>query len=284
MFYLILVALTVFLVVAEGVGINPLTFWNLLPLAIAFIIYLFSKRRGKSLFGAYGFLLGSMLLSGFIHLAWMTDWNGTMSGLSTSALIFLFLPIDSVVAGLKKITYDPKTYGRTLKAIVGNPTMIADVRQHALNRLNSCNYRIVDYPFTKCVTNSFDFQGNKVTQKKKRRSGSLCYSHYMQKKWEEAFDSRLEEANRGKAYAQYNLAHLYRLGNGTNKNQTKAVEYYKLATDQDYGEAQFSLGIMYFQGAGIAKDMEKARYWWERSETSGIASGRVKKALNRIPR
>lgn len=472
MFYLIIASLAVFLVVAEGVGINLFTVWNLLPLAIAVVVYLLARKRGKSLFGAYGFLLGSMLVSGLTHLAWMTDWNGTMSGSSTSALIFLFIPIYSVIAGLigwlagigigyrrtrpyvlsalmlcigfigyqmatqirlepkiarisqmkdaelaallesdpdrenryvlgavasnpnasaatlmkivsiddsslheeyscrgivdlcganknsravmvqlayhpnldaealpvlskspnatvlvgvarrhvasaevlesiyqrrdaskqgietalaanentpssiiKKLTYDPKAYGRTLKAIVGNSTVTGDVRQHALDRLNNCNYEIVDYPFTKCTPNAAAAKSNdKVVSKKRTRSGPTCYSHYRSKQFQKAFDSCLEEADQGKAYAQYNLAHLYRLGNGTDQDQSKAVEYYQLAADQDYGEAQFSLGIMYFQGAGIAKDMKKARYWWERSEKNGIASARVKKALDRIPR
>jgi len=41
---------------------------------------------------------------------------------------------------------------------------------------------------------------------------------------------------------------------------------------------------MYFQGAGTAVDMEKARYWWEQSKTNGISSARVEDALRRIPK
>ena len=41
---------------------------------------------------------------------------------------------------------------------------------------------------------------------------------------------------------------------------------------------------MYFQGSGAEVDMEKARYWWEISESNGISPARVKKALKRIPK
>ena len=110
-----------------------------------------------------------------------------------------------------------------------------------------------------------------------------CYYDYKKEQFKQAFESCLAEASQGKAYAQYNLAHLYRTGKAGIQDKTKAVEYYKLAAEQDYGEAQFSLGIMFFQGAGTAVDMEKARYWWIKSESNGISSTRVKKAIKRIP-
>lgn len=120
------------------------------------------------------------------------------------------------------------------------------------------------------------------SEEKQSNKKSNCYYDYKGQQYKKAFDSCLAEASKGKAYAQYNLAHLYRTGKAGIQDKKKAVEYYKLAAEQDYGEAQFSLGIMYFQGSGTAVDMDKARYWWEKSETNGIASVRVKKALNRI--
>lgn len=111
-----------------------------------------------------------------------------------------------------------------------------------------------------------------------------CYCYQKKKQYKKALDSCMDEASRGYAGAQYDVAQLYRTGKAGIQDKTKAVEYYKLAAEQDFGEAQFSLGIMYFQGSGTAVDMEKARYWWEKSENNGIASTRVNKALNRIPK
>ena len=474
LFYLILIILGSFLIFSEGVSINIFTAWNLTPLIVSFALYSYAKKKGKHLFGAYGFLIGSMLVSGYIHLAWMFDWGGTATGSSTSALIFIFIPVYSVIAGLmglavgiglhhrvsrpyvalavilsiffvayqlisavklaptiteitqmddaqlsslldndpnrnnryvlgaiasnksasattlariaaledsslhesygchgivdlcggntngravmvkvayhrnlsadtlprlaqssngyvleavaknpestravlqdiyqrrdqyqgmtqrietslayneatpqfilRELSYDSQAYGRTLKGIVHNASATEDIKKHVMGRIDRCEYEIVDYPFTKCVPNATDWEsGNKASEKKKKNNVSKCYYYYKNKQYKKAFDSCTDEANIGKAHAQYNLAHLYRTGKAGIQDKEKAVEYYQLAAEQGYGEAQFSLGIMYFQGSGTAVDMEKARYWWEKSETNGISSTRVKKALKRIP-
>ena len=113
---------------------------------------------------------------------------------------------------------------------------------------------------------------------------SNCYYDYKRKHYKKAFNSCLDEASHGDPGAQFNMGHLYRTGKAGTKDKKKAVEYYQLAADQDYGEAQFSLGIMHYQGSGTAVDMEKARYWWEKAESNGISPVRVQKALKRMPK
>ncbi len=98
-FYITLIILAIFVYVSEGVSFNAFTAWNMLPLIISYFLYLAPTKKGTSLYGAYGFLIGSMLLSGYIHMAWLFDWGGTKTGSSTSGLIFIFIPIYSLVSG-----------------------------------------------------------------------------------------------------------------------------------------------------------------------------------------
>ncbi len=100
-FIIILVALGVFIYVAEGVLINPFAVWNALPLFVSYALYKSGKSAGKRarVWGAVGFLAGSMALSGYVHLAWMFDWGEIKTGSSTAGLIFIFIPIYAVIAG-----------------------------------------------------------------------------------------------------------------------------------------------------------------------------------------
>lgn len=93
LFYIILLTLACFIYFTEGVAFNIFTAWNMLPLFISFLIY----RFGSS-YSAYSFLLGSMTLSGYLHLAWMFGW-GDINSASTSALIFVVIPVFSLIAG-----------------------------------------------------------------------------------------------------------------------------------------------------------------------------------------
>ena len=98
-FYITLIVLAIFVFVSEGVAFNVFTVWNMLPLIISFVLYVNATTKGSTPYGAYGFLIGSMLLSSLIHLAWFFDWGETKTGSSTSALIFIFIPIYSLIPG-----------------------------------------------------------------------------------------------------------------------------------------------------------------------------------------
>lgn len=90
---------TILIWVSEGMAFDVFVAWNLLPVIGALFIYSYAKIRGNVLYGAYGFLIGSMLLSGYVHLAWLFDWGGMKSGSSTAGLVFIFTPVYSLVAG-----------------------------------------------------------------------------------------------------------------------------------------------------------------------------------------
>ena len=82
--------------------LNPFIVWTSLPLYISyfFINAAIKHESKKKLFAAYGFMTVSIIFSIFYHITWYIDWQQTRTGGSTSALIFVWLPIYSVVLGL----------------------------------------------------------------------------------------------------------------------------------------------------------------------------------------
>ncbi|NRB11253.1 MAG: sel1 repeat family protein [Rickettsiaceae bacterium] len=55
--------------------------------------------------------------------------------------------------------------------------------------------------------------------------------------------------------AQYNLAVMYKNGDGVKKDLKKAAELYQKSADQGDASAQNSLAVMYKNGEGVEKDL-----------------------------
>ena len=77
------------------------------------------------------------------------------------------------------------------------------------------------------------------------------------------FKRGVDEAAKGIADAQYNLAVLYHHGQGIPRNFPQAIRYYKLAAEQSYAEAQFNLGLMCEKGQGASEDYAQALIWYK---------------------
>ncbi|MEG9138232.1 tetratricopeptide repeat protein, partial [Acinetobacter baumannii] len=58
--------------------------------------------------------------------------------------------------------------------------------------------------------------------------------------------------------AQYNLGLMYDNGYYVNKDRSKALEFYKLSSDQGYAKAQYNLANIYSDGSLVKQDNEKA--------------------------
>jgi TPR repeat protein len=58
--------------------------------------------------------------------------------------------------------------------------------------------------------------------------------------------------------AMYNLALLYRDGQGVEQSVEKEIELYTLAAEQGYAKALFNLGCIYRDGQGVVQSFEKA--------------------------
>lgn len=100
-FILILTINALILYALEGVLLNPLIIWVLLPIYIGYMIVIkaWKIKSRKKLWEGYNFLIASIGFSYFYHLSWFFDWGGARTGGSTAALIFLWGPIWAVLLG-----------------------------------------------------------------------------------------------------------------------------------------------------------------------------------------
>ena len=87
-----------FLAYVEGF-LNPFWLWNSLPFGLGLGLLDRAKKNEKSPLPAVGFSIGAGVLSLFVHWAWLFDWREMATGGSTSGLIFLFLPLYSLIPG-----------------------------------------------------------------------------------------------------------------------------------------------------------------------------------------
>src|SRR6266498_2609460 len=80
--------------------------------------------------------------------------------------------------------------------------------------------------------------------------------------------------------AQFNLAILYENGEGVEKNLEKAFEWYQKAADNGDIEAQFHLANSYYFGKGTEKNLEKAFYWYQKAAENGDINAQINLALS----
>jgi TonB family protein len=80
-------------------------------------------------------------------------------------------------------------------------------------------------------------------------------------------------AEQGNVTAQYSLGLFYRNGTGVARDDVQAVMWFRKAAEQGNADAQNNLGMMYLDGRGVAKDFPQATLWFERSALIGSAFG-----------
>ena len=79
------------------------------------------------------------------------------------------------------------------------------------------------------------------------------------------------QAEQGDADAQYNLGVMYRDGAGVPQDDAEAVHWIRLAADQGNAEAQAMLGAMYSGGRGVPLDQAEAVRWIRLAAEQGDA-------------
>ena len=73
-----------------------------------------------------------------------------------------------------------------------------------------------------------------------------------------AFDSYSRSAEQGFAKAQFNLGHMYNLGQGVDQDKSQGVDWQVKAAEQGLAEAQFEIGLRYLSGAVLEQDLDSA--------------------------
>ena len=77
-------------------------------------------------------------------------------------------------------------------------------------------------------------------------------------------------AEQGIADAQYNLGVMYYNGWGVPQDYSAAVSWYRKAAEQGHADAQNNLGFSYSQGHGVPKDYAAAVSWYVKLPTKAI--------------
>jgi membrane associated rhomboid family serine protease len=66
------------------------------------------------------------------------------------------------------------------------------------------------------------------------------------------------------------LARLHATGQGTVRDESKAVGLYRRAAERGMGSAQYTLGSMYADGRGVEKDLRQAIAWYMKASDQGV--------------
>lgn len=77
------------------------------------------------------------------------------------------------------------------------------------------------------------------------------------------------KAKAGEAHAQNRLAQMYEFGQGIDRDQAKAFEWYQKAAKQNLIVAQHNLGRCYNFGTGVKQDFAEAERWYLKAASQG---------------
>ena len=80
---------------------------------------------------------------------------------------------------------------------------------------------------------------------------------FFKKRTARLFNESLMKAEKGIPEFQVIVADMYREGAGTVANIQKAIYWYEEASNNGNSEATYKLGVAYFRGDGVEKDVEK---------------------------
>ncbi len=79
-------------------------------------------------------------------------------------------------------------------------------------------------------------------------------------------------AEKGDRNSMYSLGQLYAQGSGVARDYRKALYWYQQAADHGYPTALYSIGLLYFEGGpGMPKDCALAREWLTKAVARGVA-------------
>lgn len=84
-----------------------------------------------------------------------------------------------------------------------------------------------------------------------------------------AFHEFSVAADEGLDLAQYNLAILYFMGQGVEKDLSLAFMWTEAAAQQGHLAAQYNLGSLYYSGDGTDKDLDNAINWYGEAARGG---------------
>lgn len=97
-------------------------------------------------------------------------------------------------------------------------------------------------------------------------------AQYEDGEYTEAARTWLAPAKYGHAGAQFSLGVAYATGNGVAQDLNAAIHWWNEAARRGHPSAQVNLGLLYWQGVGVERDLAKARLWWRQAADRGDAA------------
>jgi uncharacterized protein len=97
----------------------------------------------------------------------------------------------------------------------------------------------------------------------------LGIDRYMSKDYADAFNLYKKAADQGDANAQFNLGVMYFEGKGVPQNYVEAFNLFKKAAAQGNSYAQYNLGVGYSKGRGVPINYKKAYVWYILASAKG---------------
>ncbi len=82
-------------------------------------------------------------------------------------------------------------------------------------------------------------------------------------------------AEEGHADAQFSLGLLYASGFGVALNDNLALKWYRSAADQGHAEAQCNIAVMYANGWGVSQNDEEAFGWYKLAANGGVTRAQM---------
>lgn len=86
-------------------------------------------------------------------------------------------------------------------------------------------------------------------------------------------------ARAGNAAAAFDVAQLYRRGQGVAQDFDEAARWYRIAAERSHPAAQYNLAVLYTLGRGRPVDMAEARHWYRLAAAQGFAPAQYNLAV-----
>jgi TPR repeat protein len=102
-----------------------------------------------------------------------------------------------------------------------------------------------------------------------------AYRAYSDGDYERAHGLWLQRAEQGDMAAQINLGALYERGLGVERDQARALEWYRRAAEGGDADAQYQVGLMHELGLGVESDIHEAEHWYQRAIDQGYCPGEL---------
>lgn len=97
--------------------------------------------------------------------------------------------------------------------------------------------------------------------------------------FEKALSEWLPLAREGNPAAAYDVAQLYRRGQGVKQDFAQAARWYRVAAERSHPVAQYNLAVLYTIGRGVPVDMAEARHWYRSAGEQGYAAAQYNLAV-----